>query len=411
MEILNFKNFITEEVQIKVFDLVIDEMGQIIYKGQLPMKGNLDTSSKRIVGDDQKEYIAAIDRTGKLFSYLPVDEKGNILLNGKKVKTKQIDSERSIRTKRTYWNTNENYTILLPILPTGLVNVKIDMEVIKNIRRYSTGITNRTGVEGLKQRLNLLSKHDTKLRRGDTKSIRKEMSGIMTLHYLKELKGHFDPSSSGFLFESYIAGMITGSTVREDNSPIDVQDSKGNTYQIKLLDSNNKSMPSITLDENNNFLSYYLVSFKYHNKIRIFLLSGKDEDIKKENYVLNFRANTKYVPTTAKEGKKLEDYRNFSHAKFKQYENKSAEFIYDLYLLDIDERIERIAEGLKESIEGLYNNLSKFQYNVETILTGVNEKGKLLKDEEFVKIENESFTSLTNMKRELDGLIGIVKRS
>lgn len=394
MKVLNFKSFrINEEVQIKTFDLVIDESGQIIYRGQIPIKGHLDTNLKRIIGDDRKEYIASIDRSGNLFTYLEQDQRGNILLDGRKVKTEQFDTEKTIRTQREYWNTNENYTNILPILPTGWVNVKIDMEVIKKIRRYSSGITTRTGVEGLKKRLDLLSKYDTKLRKRSSETIRKEMSAIMTLHYLKELKGHFDPSSAGFLFESYIAGMITGSRVKEDNSPIDLVDKRGNTYQIKLLDAYSKSLPGITLDENNNFLSYYILGFKYHDKIKLFLLNGTDQDSK--NYVGKFEVRT--------------NNKNFSYSKFEPYRNTINDFIFEIPLLGIEKRIEKIAEGLKETIEDLYNNLSKFQFNVETILTGVDEEGKILKEQQFAKIENESFESLINMKRELDNLIGIIK--
>lgn len=394
MEVLNFKSFrINEEVQIKTFDLVIDESGQIIYKGQIPIKGNLDINLKRIIGDDGKEYIASIDRSGNLFTYLEQDQRGNILLDGKKVKTEQFGAERSIRTQRTYWNSNENYTEILPILPTGWVNVKIDMEVIKKIRRYSAGISNRNGVEGLKRRLDLLSKYDTKLRKRSSETIRKEMSAIMTLHYLKELKEHFDPSSAGFLFESYIAGMVTGSRVKEDNSSVDLVDKKGNTYQVKLLDAYSKSLPGITLDENNNFLSYYILGFKYHDRIKLFLLNGIDQDSK--DYVGKFEVRT--------------NNKNFSYSKFEPYRNTMNDFIFEIPLIGIEKRIEKIAEGLKETIEDLYNNLSKFQFNVETILTGVDEGGKILKEQQFVKIENESFESLINMKKELDNLIGIIK--
>jgi hypothetical protein len=33
-------------------------------------------------------------------------------------------------------------TTILPIIPTGWVNVKIDMEVIKRVRRYSSSLGN-----------------------------------------------------------------------------------------------------------------------------------------------------------------------------------------------------------------------------------------------------------------------------
>jgi hypothetical protein len=396
MEIINFSDYI-KEAQIRTLDMVIDENGNL-YDGQegYPLtKGNIQMNTKSIIGTDGKNYIAGIERTGKLFSFLPIDNMGNILLDGKKVKV-PID----LRTDRLYWNNKENYYNLLPITPTGWVNVKIDMEVIKKIKRFSKNFSNRIGIEGLKDRLKLLTK-DTKYRpTRSTKSIQMELSAIMMLHHLNELKTHFDPSSAGFLFESYVAGLIPGSFVREDNSSIDLEDKTGKTYQIKLLDS--VSGLPIRKDESGEYLDYYIISFKYADKISIFILDGKDSE--KPEYVENFKSKP-----YRREGK-LIDSNNFSDANFRKYNQSNCNFVYDLSLINIQDKIDNIARGLKETLDKLYKNLSEFQYNVETILTGVDQKGNILEPDEFSKLESSSERNVIIMKDELRSLISIIRK-
>jgi hypothetical protein len=59
------------------------------------------------------------------------------------------------------------------------------------------------------------------------------MAVIMLLHYLNEIKDFFNPSAAGFLFESFIAGLIPKSFVADDNGIADIV-AEGRKYQIKL---------------------------------------------------------------------------------------------------------------------------------------------------------------------------------
>jgi hypothetical protein len=58
--------------------------------------------------------------------------------------------------------------------------------------------------------------------------------------------------------------------------------------------------------------------------------------------------------------------------------------------MGIEQRIEDISEGLKEAIDDVYTDLSKFQYNIESIITGVDEQGKLLNEKKFDEVYNKS---------------------
>ncbi len=382
MNIINFSDYIKES-QTRTLDMVIDEQGNL-YNNPV-IKGNIDMANKLIIGMDGKNYIAGIERTGKLFSFLPFDKMNNILFNGEKIKIPE-----NLAEGRVFWNKTENYTRLLPLLPTGWVNVKIDMEVIKKIKRFSKNFSNRIGADGLKDRLEVLSK-DIKLRARKSEAIQKELSAIMMLHYLNELKTHFDPSSAGFLFESYVAGLIPGSFVREDNSSIDLQDKKGSTYQIKLVDKVDGL--NIRRGEDGEYLNYYIVGVKYADKVRIFIIDGLNTNL--PEYVGNFKVRT--------------GADTFSNSKFKKYTQENCSFVFDLYLINIQERIDSIAKGLKKTLDTLYKNLSEFQYNVETILTGVDEKGNILEPNEFSDLENTSQRNVITMKDELRSLIDIIK--
>jgi hypothetical protein len=60
-------------------------------------------------------------------------------------------------------------------------------------------------------------------------------------------------------------------------------------------------------------------------------------------------------------------------------------------------------------LDELYSELSSFQYNVETIISGVNQEGKILSPNEFRMIVDDSKSNVTNMRSHLDSLISSVK--
>ena len=78
-------------------------------------------------------------------------------------------------------------------------------------------------------------------------SVQSKISIITILQYLKEIRNHFNPSSSGFLLEGFLATLIHGEIIK-GNRPADIKTSynqldavrfkstggPGTTYQIKL---------------------------------------------------------------------------------------------------------------------------------------------------------------------------------
>jgi hypothetical protein len=77
--------------------------------------------------------------------------------------------------------------------------------------------------------------------------------------------------------------------------------------------------------------------------------------------------------------------------------------------MDIESKIKSIALGLKESLNSLYDELSKFQYNIETIISGANQEGKILDGLEFKNLVDETQGNIGNMRSHLESLVKSIK--
>ena len=185
MDIKKFGDFINEDVKIPVLDVLIDDngnlyngkiqnfplrKGNIIQKkiskgtGEFNDKGQEKRSNKNtlvgIIGADAESYPGGIDKNGVLVAVNPDNE--NFLT--KKVgddyvripiPNQVVNLYRSELNGLTHWKTDLDYSFLIPILPTGWVNVKIDMEVLKKVRRYSKslGIQSNNGYNSFMSKL------------------------------------------------------------------------------------------------------------------------------------------------------------------------------------------------------------------------------------------------------------------
>lgn len=389
MKVLNFDNFINEDVKISVLDAVIDEEGNVYngaFDGIPVMKGTIKLkkiSGKNeigdIIGDNGRSYPAGIDKNGDLvvkygYGDIPIPDR--------------VKEQYPKKLRFANYKPDIDYSFLLSLLPTGWVNVKIDMEVLKRVRRYSNSLGSGSSPhDALLNRLSYLDKTS----RGENirpkrkrESIQRELSVIMLLHYIKEIKDFFTPSASGFLFESFIAGLIPGSKVKEDNSLCDIT-SGSESYQIKLYAENTSSIP-IAPDPAGE-LDHYIVCLKYPQKIDVYVLSS---DVDDENYYGDFKNATG-------------DY--ISKSALITFAKK-----YTLEIINIEDKIEQISRGMKSALDGLYQEMSKFQYNVEAIITGTDENGNLIDGFEFTQKSNDANRNIESMDQQLRILIGLINR-
>jgi hypothetical protein len=423
MTIKKFDDFINEDVKIPVLDILIDYNGNL-YNGKVekyPLrKGNIvqkkisagtgifndkgveKRSNKNtlvdIIGVDAGSYPAGIDKNGVLVA-VNKDEDGYVTkkLGDDYVRipipNQVVNLYRSELNGLTYWKTDVDYSFLVPILPTGWVNVKIDMEVLKKVRRYSKSLGSETNnvhnsfISKLED-IQRISNRDLRFSKksGEVlassfnkkrETIQKEMSVIILLHHINEIKDFFTPGSSGFLFESFLAGFIPNSKVVEDNGVADVT-ANGVSYQMKLYGYLSSTIP-VTV---NDAIDYYIVGIKHPQKIDIYVI---DRDT---------------VPA-------VQISSGFSMSRMTSNTNIKK---FSFELLNIEQRIASIARGLKESLDFLYAQLSEFQYNIETIITGVDENGDLVSDnDDFDKYKSRAIYNVENMSRELDKLVKSVK--
>jgi hypothetical protein len=399
MNILNYSLF-NENVKLRVLDFVIDSKGNV-YNGLFNtlVKGNVDYQKSKgvskklvvsgILGSDGNYYIAGIDKNGNLITQdKNINEDGILIDDSGKVV--EMDPEVSTKLGIDKWLVDFKYSSLLSINPTGWVNFKVDMEILKRVRRYSVGLGSvRRGHKSLLSKLeDLDSINYIKNRKRSMKTIQREMATIMLLHYLEEIKNFFTPSQSGFLVESFIAGLLPNGEVVDDNGAADVI-SDGKEYQIKCINDTSGNLEFVRKQTTGGlrYLDYYVICIKYINRIDIYIFDGDENS---PNYC------GKTHPAVDDKGKMKSTKTRVVNSGIKPY---------SINLIEIENNIDKISKGLKSVLDGLYSELSEFHYNVETIVSGVNKHGKLIDVDEFESYSNLAKKNAQVMRDELDNLI------
>lgn len=405
MELKKFYEFfqlLNEEVYLPVFDVVVDDNG-VVYNGEDSklVKGRVERAEKgritRILGTDGKDYAIGIDKNGNLDA-VEFDSEGRAVgLNKQPIKI-PIEVQKKYKIKSDYYYRTLDYYSLIPKIATGWVNVKIDMEIVKRVRRYarSLGMGNRgheSFVEKLRefQRLsNLSERPEGDIKKLKRNAIQKEMAAILLLHHLNEIKDFFNPSSGGFLFESFIAGLIPDSRIKEDNSPVDIITSHGR-YQCKLVDQK-EGYVDVTKDLIAPiYLEWYLIARKFVDRIELLVIDGDQ------------------LAQKIEDGSVGDIITNAGRFSIKKIDSSvDGDFIskFKIDLTNIDGRIANLGESLKSYLDDLYEQLSEFQYNLETLITGVDQKGKLVRRQnEFDIYYNLATNNITNLKKRLDMLV------
>ena len=101
----------------------------------------------------------------------------------------------------------------------------------------------------------------------------------------------------------------------------------------------------------------------------------------------------------------ITDGERFSIPKVKSATNRNLVKKFTIELGDIENRINNIGEDIKTSIDTLYNEISIFQYNIETLITGKTDTGKIIKEQEdFNKCYDDSNDNLKKIKDILENL-------
>ncbi len=413
--ITKFSKFLHElnesrTVDLPILDVVIDDDG-LIYNGEQAdlVKGRVQRETGRVVtrilGTDNKDYPAGIDKNGNVIALRKDSENRALNSTGQPIPVPQfIQKKYKIGHQFYYEDPDFDYYTVIPITPTGWINVKIDMEIVKRVKRYAKTLgTNNRGHESFISKLIEFEKLSTQSRspqyisRLKRSTIQKEMSAILLLHHINEIKDFFNPSQGGFLFESFIAGLIPGARVKEDNSPVDIKSTSGR-YQLKLVDFKTGYV-DVTKDNDptkSPWLEHYMIALKYVDRIDMYIVDGR---VLEERY------------TNGTLGNILTPAGRFAMARVIASTDLTLVRKFTIELTDIDGRIKNLGDSLKQSLKELYDELSKFQYNVETIITGVNEKGKVVRDQtEFDVYHLSAEKNIQNLRGHLTRLVSDINK-
>jgi hypothetical protein len=417
---------LSTSVNLPILDVVIDNQGTLYdgNDGRKLIKGRVQRSSDgtilKILGTDNNYYPAGIEKNGKLVSINKREEEnGNVIALSEKNTPLPIPKEfrknKKFNLLNGYWcisvgdNEYFDYFDLIPIMGTGWVNIKVDMEIVKRVRRYSSDIGQKLGghlefISKLKEFQNISDINRKKsvgeIGRLGRRRIQKEMAAIILLHYINEIKDFFTPSSSGFLFESFLAGLIPNARINDNNTSADLI-ADGRTYQVKLLSENTLYVDVVlnrTIDPNTKkitgekYLDYYIISLKYVDKIEVYIIdatTSSAENIGPMDELMT-QAGT-FIMSKIKEKAVIEDS---IVRKFK------------IDLTDIEGRILNIGENIKKNLDSLYDEISDFQYNLETIISGIDKDGNRMKDKGFDLYDQKTKKNIASLRDSLELLVG-----
>ncbi len=140
----------------------------------------------------------------------------------------------------------------------------------------------------------------------------------------------------------------------------------------------------------NLFCDFYIIGLKQNNKIYIFILHGATTLGK---YLINSGISLSKLREEVAKGN-----------------SRGKEGVYfELNLADLENKIEKVADNLKSSLNTIWTNLSDIEYNVESITTGQDKKGQTIEWTGYEEIFEDCKTKLVQVNDELTNLKGVMK--
>ena len=267
---------------------------------------------------------------------------------------------------------------------SGWVNVKIDEQLYIRMAKYVAALdTLMPRVKDrydLYKKIEMLSNVDKHIQNNNV-DIQTKISIITLLQYLNEIKEQFNPSTSGFLLEGFLATLIHGvkigdygaSDISSSYSELDAvqfetesgRGVKKLDYQIKLY--KNKGNIKINWKKKCDF---YVICLKNEDKtIDVHILSINPLD--KDSYIGNYLV----VPrgkTDADYILELDDITDHVNLNTNKLYTKGHKFLIKLDVASntIERLISSCGDNIKNSISKVYSGLSELQYDVDSLVTG-----------------------------------------
>lgn len=271
---------------------------------------------------------------------------------------------------------------------SGWVNVKIDNQIQKRIKRMMNGLGFGDGK--LEQKIYFL---EDPINNNEGRGIKASISGLIILQSLKEIKDNFNATSGGFLFESFIAGLLGGDVIKGNKSS-DIVDVDGKYYQLKLYDKGSGYIKETRVVDGKT-PDYYVVGVKDGTNIDLYIMLyvdfleyaiGDDEFVKIER-----------TPKTMVDidGNEIETYGSFgdkARMTIKEFVSNS-HHMGTMKLGEIESMSKAVNAEIMPDIKALWEEISQLHFNIESIVTGVSPS------EEQIDSETAAFQALENTSR------------
>lgn len=267
---------------------------------------------------------------------------------------------------------------------SGWVNVKIDEQLYIRMAKYVTALdTLMPRVKDrydLYKKIEMLSNVDKHIQNNNV-DIQTKISIITLLQYLNEIKEQFNPSTSGFLLEGFLATLIHGvkigdygaSDISSSYSELDAvqfetesgRGVKKLDYQIKLY----KNKGNIKINWKNK-CDFYVICLKNEDKtidVHILSINPLDRDSYIGNYLVVPRGKTDADYILA-----LDDITDHVNLNTNKLYTKKHKFLIKLDVASstIERLISSCGDDIKRSIDKVYTSLSELHYDVDSLVTG-----------------------------------------
>lgn len=270
-------------------------------------------------------------------------------------------------------------------IPKGWVNIKLDQQLGLRMGRYVAvldRILNFKHKYDLQKKLEKICEIHDKIE-NPKYSVQTKISIITILQYMKELRAYFNPSSSGFLLEDFLAAIIHAKKVGDggisDMNEYVETGGRHRTYQIKFYNTKSKTI-DVNMSETCDF---YVICIKVGSKdtdpINIHVLDGKDPDnttfigrfasYKKDQVVTDPPSEESYIRV---KGKKVS--KKYMTININRLDENPKRIPFDVG--NLDELIAICNQDIMNSIKETYDKLSELHYNIESIVSGVDKRGK-----------------------------------
>lgn len=267
---------------------------------------------------------------------------------------------------------------------SGWVNVKIDEQLYIRMAKYVTALdTLMPRVKDrydLYKKIEMLSNIDKHIQNNNV-DIQTKISIITLLQYLNEIKEQFNPSTSGFLLEGFLATLIHGVKIGDygasdissayselDAVQFETESGRGVKkldYQIKLY----KNKGNIKINWKKK-CDYYVICLKNDDKtidVHILSINPLDKDSYIGNYLVVPRGMTDADYILA-----LDDITDHVNLNTNKLYTKKHKFLIKLDVASntIERLISSCGDNIKQSIAKVYTSLSELHYDVDSLVTG-----------------------------------------